>query len=507
MPNQQVKSGALQAIEATPPVYILDEPGSSNCNTRIRELIAACGGTLHPIDHLSGHWTRGNHYGHVLLVQAKSQPEKRTPCQEIIDDFKKKGFNILAFGDGVLRWSVSERCRLLLAGASAVLDSASPGFERDLCTLVKQFLREEATQENESSRIKQTMAQFGVVGASQSMITLFRAVLRISVLSDLPVLLTGETGTGKDVLARAIHTLDPKRCKGPLIVLNCAAVIPTLAESELFGHERGAFTGANRSRKGLIRSAEGGVLFLDEIGELDLALQSKLLRVLQESRVLTLGSEKEVAVSFRIVAATNRDLAELTRQGKFRQDLFHRLNVLPLHVPPLRERIEDVEPLVRFFVTKHAHAPNDLTIDDDYFAALQQVDLPGNVRQLENLVRQSLANKTTSLPLGLKDLPLETWQQLCKQHVRQAFNRIPEGLNNCDNIPRPEVSHKDIGTPWGQILQAHGANLSRCLETCERELLGAMLRQTKWNQSDAARALGVTPRTVYNKLRKYEILP
>ena len=177
-----------------------------------------------------------------------------------------------------------------------------------------------------------------------AMTDVFRSIIRFSTLSDLPVLIVGETGTGKEGLARALHRLDPKRKEGPFVAVNCGAIAAPLAESEFFGHRRGAFTGADRDRKGLVRSAEGGVLFLDEIGELEAALQAKLLRVLQESRVLGVGEDRDIQVNVRVVAATNRDLDQMGQQSRFRADLFHRLNVLSIRVPPLSERADDLAP-------------------------------------------------------------------------------------------------------------------------------------------------------------------
>ena len=179
-----------------------------------------------------------------------------------------------------------------------------------------------------------------MVGDSATMDGVFRWILRVSPLSELPVLLSGETGTGKELVARSIHRLDPRRADGPFVAVNCGAIVSGLAESELFGHRRGAFTGALHDRLGLVRAARGGVLFLDEIGDLDPGLQSKLLRVLQEHRVLAVGEDHEVAVNVRIIAATNRSLDEMVHARTFRADLFHRLNVLSIRIPALRERSE-----------------------------------------------------------------------------------------------------------------------------------------------------------------------
>ena len=174
----------------------------------------------------------------------------------------------------------------------------------------------------EAQQIMSVMRDMGMVGRSTAMMHVFRSVIRFSALSDLPVLIAGETGTGKEGLAHALHRLDPKRKTGPFVAVNCGAIATSLAESELFGHRRGAFTGADRERKGLIRSAEGGVLFLDEIGELDVSLQAKLLRVLQENRVLGVGEDRDIAVNIRVVAATNRNLSQMGQQSRFRADCF-----------------------------------------------------------------------------------------------------------------------------------------------------------------------------------------
>ena len=332
------------------------------------------------------------------------------------------------------------------------------------------------------------MAAHGVVGESRAMLAVFASVLRISPLSDLPTLLTGESGTGKDLLARAIHARDPKRCAGPFVALNCGAIAATLAEAELFGHRRGAFTGADRDRRGLFRAADGGVLFLDEIAELDATVQVKLLRVLQDNRVLSVGDEREAAVSVRVIAATNSDLREMIERRLFRADLFHRLNVVSIHVPPVRERRADIRPLVEHFVRKHhglspAASP---AIGAEFFDAFGRLDLPGNAREIENLVRSALVHNDGTAPLGLSDLPADVWQQLVQESP----------------APAVEAGGREESLT---MLEANGWNLSRTLRACERSFIQAAFRVSDGNQSKTARLLGITPRSVYNKLRRHRI--
>ena len=231
--------------------------------------------------------------------------------------------------------------------------------------------------------------------------TLSRWILKISPLSDLPVLINGETGTGKELIARAIHGLDPKRSRGPFVPLNCAALGTSLAESELFGHRKGAFTGASKDRRGLVRSADGGTLFLDEIGDLELGLQGALLRVLQENRVRGVGEDREDRVNVRVVAATNRELPALVEQGRFRMDLFYRLNLLTTTAPTLAERGDDIEVLVRYFVHKYG-GERTLSPAPSLLAALKAMSLPGNVRQLENLIRHAVVNAQSDGTLGIE---------------------------------------------------------------------------------------------------------
>jgi len=215
--------------------------------------------------------------------------------------------------------------------------------------------------------------------------------VRMVAPTDATVLIHGETGTGKELIARAIHNQSP-RCHGPYVKVNCAAIPAELLESELFGHERGAFTGALTQTTGRFHLADGGTLFLDEVGDLPLALQPKLLRVLQEQEFERLGSTRTIRVNVRVVAATNRDLMEMVREGWFRADLFYRLNVFPISLPPLRERCEDMADLVWHFAQKFAARMNRNieVIPDEVMEALQAYDWPGNVRELQNLIERAV---------------------------------------------------------------------------------------------------------------------
>ena len=223
----------------------------------------------------------------IALIGLERQPSAEDAALNVIGILKAAGLKIVTYDDGADSWTLGRQCLPLLAGSSKLLDSAKNQFSSELQQLLKQLLLAETRKQGEDEKLKTTMNELGIVGESQPMLAVLRRVARLAVLSDLPVLITGETGTGKQVLANAIYRLDPKRCNGPFIAVNCSAISPGLAESELFGHRRGAFTGADRDRKGLVRSAHEGILFLDEIGELEPELQSKLLRTLQEKRVLS----------------------------------------------------------------------------------------------------------------------------------------------------------------------------------------------------------------------------
>jgi DNA-binding NtrC family response regulator len=417
---------------------------------------------------------------------------------------KTSGFTVIAYEDGVKQWSVRSKCFPMVAGATHVMDSRSARFAVELRRLLEHAFQALAVKDQEQHAIRTLMRQHGMIGDSPAITSVFTAAMRFSELSDLPVLITGETGTGKELLARAIWKMDPKRNGHPLIAVNCAAVTSALMESEFFGHRRGAFTGADRDTKGLIRAAEGGVLFLDEIGELDLGLQGKLLRVLQDSRLLAVGEEKEVPFNVRFIAATNRNLEQLVAEEKFRADLFHRLRVLHVQIPSLRERSKDLQPLVEYFLAAHCagQAGSAVQVSADFLEALRQTEFPGNVRQLENLIRQCLVNPNIAGTLDLNDLPEDILQQLIRRlQGPHCITPLISQPNALPNESPPPLINEVVRT----VLARQGWNLCSVLHEFERQVFQAALDQSHGNQSATARLLGITARSVYNKIKQYRL--
>lgn len=441
-----------------------------------------------------------NHRSLMAVVAIGGLPVTASPALEIIRYLKEGGFTVIAYEDGAYAWPLGVQCQALLAGAHWLLDSSQPDFDRELKIHLSQLLFEEAQRIEADARIRSEMKRLGIIGESKEMASVFCAVMRVSAVSDLSTLITGETGTGKELIARAIHQLDYKRRHGPFVAINCAAVNSGIAESELFGHRRGAFTGADKDRRGLIRSASGGVLFLDEIGELDIGLQSKLLRVLQENRVLGVGDDYETHVDVRVIAATNRNMKKMTEDGSFRADLLHRLNPLSIHVPPLRQRPADIGPLVEHFLGKHAALRPECSfvIGNPFLTALTLLELPGNIRQLENIVRWAMVNKEDESALNLSDLPQELLEQLV--NPSDSINSVTISIE-----PKNDANQTDLSTQLMCIMKARHWSLAQSLEYCEKVLLESTLQLVRGNQTQTAKLLGLTPRSVYNKVRKYQL--
>ncbi len=279
------------------------------------------------------------------------------------------------------------------------------------------------------------MAILDLIGSSPKFRALMTLVETVAPV-DSAVLIQGETGTGKEVIARAIHEASPRR-NHRFVALNCAAIPSALLESELFGHERGAFTGACTQTKGRFQMADGGTLFLDEIGDMPLELQPKLLRALQEREFERLGSTQTVRVNVRVVAATNQDLAELVSKKLFRADLFYRLNVIPICLPPLRERVQDIPPLTEFFVAKFAarlNKPID-SIPDEVMAVLQAHDWPGNIRELQNCIERAVLYSSGSvlrLPLDLKPTVKQSAESVSRTLADADRDHILETLEEAN---------------------------------------------------------------------------
>lgn len=431
----------------------------------------------------------------VALIALGDLAAKGAESFDVIRTLKLKGFHVISYEDDVISWPIGIRCRALLSGCASLFDSSGEKFADELRQALQQHLHAAAQNHFEEQQTRQRMAELGIVGESAEMQSVFRWVLRVSTLSDFPVLISGETGTGKELVANALHRLDSKRDKGPFIAANCSVISAGLAESELFGHRRGAFTGADTDRKGLFRSAEGGVLFLDEIGELTEALQAKLLRVLQEQKVLGVGFDREVPIDVRVIAATNRSLEEMVKQRRFREDLYHRLNVISVKIPPLRERLEDLQPLTEHFLQKYSGLTGSPTrnASREFIEALKQLQLSGNVRQLENIVRRALLNKSDDAPLSLSDLTPTVWEEL---------SDIVKPTNN--SVVRAD-GRGDLQPHFMGILDSNNWNLSKSLEYCEKLLLQCALELARGNQSQTARLIGITPRSVYNKLQKHKL--
>jgi len=322
----------------------------------------------------------------------------------------------------------------------------------------------------------------GPVVASPRMRALFETVARVA-RSNVPVLVLGETGTGKEVVAAAIHQASPRAAK-PLRSINCGAIPGTLLESLLFGHEKGAFTGADRMQKGVFEQADGGTVFLDEVGELSAAAQVALLRVLEAKRITRVGSTEEIEVDVRIVAATHRDLEAMCEAGSFRQDLLYRLNTVPLEVPPLRERSEDVAPLARRFLAEAAAANGSTvrTIRPEAIDLLERHGWPGNVRELRNAIERAVVLATGD-EIGPLDLP---------ERVRAAAAPVVAAA-----APAP------AGPGDGAVSADPDADFRSRVRTYEVDLILDALHRAGGNQTEAARLLRMPVRTLAHKIQQY----
>jgi DNA-binding NtrC family response regulator len=326
----------------------------------------------------------------------------------------------------------------------------------------------------------------GLVGHSPEMEKLYRILSKVA-YSTHPVLILGESGTGKELVARSIHFNGPNSAK-PFVPVDCGSLVPTLIESELFGHVKGAFTGADRTKEGLLSSADGGTVFLDEIGELPLDLQAKLLRALQEKEVRPVGATQSKPISARVLAATNRDLAAMVEQGRFRKDLYFRLNVVNLRIPPLRDRRGDIATLATHFLEQRQKESGvERSFSDELLRVMGEYDWPGNVRELENAIERACALSSGPV-LHMGDLPTQLQDfRMQRGSVIPADDEDEIGL---DRAMRGETESK------GGIVS---------IAEMEKKAILGTIRQLKGDKLMAAKLLGIGKTTLYRKLKEYGI--
>jgi two-component system response regulator AtoC len=338
-------------------------------------------------------------------------------------------------------------------------DYLAKPFDVDAILRVSRRALEQKRLVEENRSLRKQVARSSLVGRSPALLEVYKQVARAAA-STVPVLITGETGTGKEMVARALHQRSP-RAGGPFIPVDCGTIAESLMESELFGHARGAFTGAAGPRRGLFEEASGGTLLLDEVGDVGLKVQSQLLRVLQEGEIRRVGESTPVKVDVRVVAATNKDLQQRVAEGLFREDLLYRLDVVHLHLPPLRERREDIPSLVEHFAALHARGGVRPVVTPEAMARLTAYDWPGNARQLENVVARALALNVTGV-LGPQDFP---------EPIGDAPRKVT-GL--AEDLPS--------------------------LAVLSRRYAAQVLQHTGGNKSETARLLGVDRKTLYKLL-------
>ena len=406
--------------------------------------------------------------------------------------------------------SVATSVEAMRRGALTMLEKPIP-----VADLEREILAAIADSQKVSGGLE-AASSAGLIGSSSAIRSLFDTLVKVAP-STSSVLLEGESGTGKELVAQAIHRLS-RRSSGPMVAVNCAAIPENLLESELFGHVKGAFTGATANRPGRFKLANGGTLFLDEIGEMPLLLQGKLLRVLQEREIEPVGGNKPEPVDFRLVAATNRDLEKQIAEGKFRQDLYYRLNVVPLRLPPLRERAGDVPMLARHFLQRYSQQHGAaLRFSGETMAVLEQHSWPGNVRELENLVERLAVLKGQG-EIGVDDLPAQVRSPRPNPPVtpsNQSLSPVPAAHVapppplSFEGPPRPAAaphatppSAPAASLPLTQHLPPEGIDLYAVLRELEDRLIGEALERSGGNRKQAAKLLALNRTTLVEKLKK-----
>lgn len=340
-------------------------------------------------------------------------------------------------------------------------------FRMDELTLrVSRILKQKALEkENQQLRRSEPLpiAIAGIIGKSGVMRQVFEKINQVS-QTDTAILIRGESGTGKDLIARALHQKS-LRHEGPFVTINCAALPENLLESELFGYEKGAFSGAHKQKQGLFETASGGTIFLDEIGDLPLALQAKLLRVLQNNEIIHLGGTEAIQVDFRLITATHRDLEQMIEAQTFRSDLYYRINVFPLQIPPLRQRKEDIPELIQSFMSDYPEKSLSATVR----LQLMEYDYPGNIRELQNIITRAMISNEAII----------------------------------SEINLPEMAEPKRTDAMADSIPDAGINL----DELEQKLIREAIRKAQGNKSRAAELLGITRRRLYSMMDRFEIKP
>ncbi len=464
-----------QAGEPAAPLHLLVVDGDSAVRSACAEIAAGLGYAVESTGDL-GHarsLLRG-HSADILLVNLASGNSHGLEMVSEVKLLYPQTAVIAMTASG----SVNTAVEAMRCGASDYLtkpfamDELSTVLDRAASTL----LTDTATRQLRE-RLRMTQGLGAMIGRSGEMEKLYRILSKVA-QSSHPVLILGESGTGKELVARTIHAYGPNASR-PFLPVDCGSLVPSLIESELFGYVKGAFTGANRSKDGLLVAAEGGTVFLDEIGELSLDLQAKLLRALQEREVRPVGATHRVPIKARIVAATNRDLATMVERGQFRKDLFYRLNVVNLKLPPLRDRREDIPLLAAHFLDRISREHRrKFTLSDEALRTMMRYDWPGNVRELEHAVERA-CTMCSGPVLYLGDLPTQLQNQ--ELEARRSAGLVAEAGED-----------------------GAGPKLMTLAEMEKQAILSA-IRTLNGDKLQAARLLGIGKTTLYRKLKEYGI--
>ncbi|MDX1973375.1 MAG: sigma-54 dependent transcriptional regulator [Candidatus Sumerlaeia bacterium] len=480
-------------VKKIPPILVCDD--EKNMRRLLKDILGASGYQVEVAENgrVALEMIQANNGNYALLITDLSMPEM--DGYELIQQIRALGFG---FSVVVMTAHATVENAVQTMRSGAVDFIIKPFGIEQIRTAVSRTLDTQLLMENASlakPRVADDEAgEFHIIGKSTRLQQIFRLISRISSL-DTSVLIQGESGTGKELVAQAIHFNGNRKDK-PFVAVNCAALPESLLESEFFGHERGAFTGAHALQKGKFELADGGTLFLDEIGEMPLALQAKMLRVLQEKKIQRVGGEKEIRVDVRVIAATNRDLSRDVDQKLFRQDLFYRLNVLLIELPPLRDRRDDIPELVYHFINqfveKHQLLP--ISVHPDLMKRIQNAPWRGNIRELQNSVEKAVIMGDAEMILpdgGLR------------------FSLEPEGVE--EHTPLPKEDGLEEGSPTDAIYPLRLGrgddiyDLSHVAQEAERRAILRAILLCNNNKAEAAKRLNISRKTLFNKINELKL--